>query len=256
MNCQSVIPPGKLPLSFDIKGIEPVNDRRWNNASPESKRDFWKIAGRIAMEVKQRELSQGLDFAGRPLRPVTARITRYRSGQILDGKPLMPHRALSRTRRLLRYIVQTAQIRFYWALDWGKILDYHRRGAVLKRNGRCVGRLPVRNVFGISKKGREEIARRAEAHWRSGVPVEKPIDQTMEKSGVAIQLPMDTGRPVPATPEDFLAMGIKVKRFEATNYIKNRDTGLQGAKTPKYSFDLDWSKPGTYQRQTRRKKAL
>lgn len=254
MLCQSVIPPGKLPLSFVVKDIEPRDDPHWQRATPAQRHAFWKIAGRIAFEVKQRELSKGLDYSGKPLRPVTVRNTRYKSGDMLDGPPLMPHRTISRTRRLLRYFAQATmnQIRFYWAMDWGKVLDYHRRGAVIKRGGRCVGRLPVRNVFGISKKGRDEIASRAYLEWRGDITPTRRIIDMSEHTNLAVSLPRDTGRAKKLTPDDFLAMGIRVTTNMNKNRVVMRDSAPQAAAGPvvqRFGMVLDWS---TLKRQRRK----
>lgn len=239
--CRSVLPPGSMPLTFRVDGIEPKDDA-WAQATPEEKRLFWRNAGVIAMEVKQRELTAGLDYAGRKLRAVQPRRLRYKSGRPLDGEPLMPHRAMSRTRMLLRYMVQATGIVFYWANGWAKILDYHRRGAVLKRHGRCVGRLPVRNVFGISPKGKQEIARRAAAAWRAGQTV-KPssIHPLMPPGGVSVSVPFDPAAKRPTTVEDFLSLGIKVTKSRATHREVNTATGIKGAKTPDVRLKLDWT---------------
>lgn len=244
MICKSVLPPGSLPLNFKLDGIEPANDPLWARASAESRKRFWKLAGRVAMEVKQRELDQGLDFAGRKLKPLrTKRKLKYKSGRRLDGDPLMPHRALSRTRRLLRYITHARSITFYWAMDWGRILDYHRRGAMIVRAGKCVGRLPVRNVFGISPKGRQEIARRALALWHAGQEY-RQTHFLMDPDGMAIRLPMDPGQKKPPakpkTVKDHAAMGLNVQKVNVTHRTVNAETGIPGVKTPDVRLIVNW----------------
>lgn len=234
--CRSVLPPGSQPLTFTVTGIEPTNHPMWQK--PIERQRFWTVAGAIAMEVKQRELTAGLDHAGKPLKPVKPRRLRYQSGKRLDGAPLMPHRALSRTRRLLRYIVQATQIVFYWEAGWAKILDYHRRGAVLKRRGKCVGRLPVRNVFGISPKGRKEIAERAKTAWIAGLPPERPIDPIMSPRGVSIELPRDKTRPL--TQADFLAMGVKTVVSTAQTRTINTGTQTPGARRTGLRVKVSW----------------
>lgn len=194
------------------------------------------------MEVKQRELQRGLDFAGRPLRPVRTRKLRYQSGATLDGKPLMPHRALSRTRRLLRYLVQPTQVLFYWAAGWGKILDYHRRGAVIKRKGKAVGRLPVRNVFGISPAGQREIAERAARDWKQGVKPEVQRDPIMQPTGTGIEIPVDPGQGNRRyTQADFLAMGVQTVRSRGGTYVTNTATG--GGTSLGFQIKINWNEP-------------
>jgi hypothetical protein len=220
--CRSVVAPGTLPLTFtpDIKTPPELA-----SATPDRVKEFWRTAARIAMEVKQRELSLGLDHAGRKLRPVRARKLRYRSGKVLDGDPLMPHRAMSRTRRLLRTITMGVKVTFYWAMGWGRILDYHRRGAVLKRGGRCVGRLPVRNVFGISPKGRAEISQRAIEAWRRGfVP---PVrSELTTNGGTVVAIPFDPALKRPRTQADWAKLGVKTMQYDYTSSVANPGTGL------------------------------
>lgn len=231
--CRSVLPPGSMPLTFTVKGIEPADHPAWNK--PQEQIRFWTVAGAIAMEVKQRELQAGLDHAGRPLKPVKPRRLRYKSGKRLDGKPLMPHRALSRTRRLLRYIVQATQIVFYWEAGWSKILDYHRRGAVLKRGGRCVGRLPVRNVFGISPAGKREIQTRAREQWEKRIVAERPIDPIMTRRGLGIELPQDVKAMSELTQREkqqrLLSMGVQsVINTSNGQQVRNIGTNVPGAR--------------------------
>ncbi|CAB5206966.1 hypothetical protein UFOVP184_2 [uncultured Caudovirales phage] len=243
MICKSVVAPGKLPLTFTPDIDTPPELER---ATPERRKEFWRSAARIAMEVKQRELSQGLDYAGRKLRPVKPRKLKYQSGHRLDGDPLMPHRAMSRTRRLLRTLTMGVKVTFYWARGWGKIVDYHRRGAAIMRGGKCVGRLPVRNVFGISQKGRDEISRRAAEAWRAGKPAEKPVHQIMSPTGLSVQLPMDPVlKPEPGkqpTMDQWLAMGVKVTKSKAKVRDVNADTGISGFASPGVRLQLDWGR--------------
>lgn len=220
--CRSVVRPGTLPLTFTPDIATPPELAK---ASPERRKEFWRVAARIAMEVKQRELSQGLDHAGRKLKPVRARKLKYRSGQILDGDPLMPHRAMSRTRRLLRTITMGVKVTFYWAMGWARILDYHRRGAMLVRGGKCVGRLPVRNVFGISPKGRSEIARRAAEAWRAGkVP---PVQSELTpRGGTSVAIPFDPALKRPTTRADWAKLGVQTMQYDYQNRVVNTGTGF------------------------------
>lgn len=236
---KSVLAPGSLPLSFLVRDVEPKDNIRWILASSSDRQRFWTLVGSIAQEVKQRELAAGLDYAGRKLRPVKVRKLKYKSGRSLDGEPLMPHRALARTRRLLRYIVQRSQVTFYWAMDWGRILDYHRRGAVLMRGGKAVGRLPVRNVFGISPQGRQEIARRAKQLWLSGQEHKAPPHPLMKPEGVNVAIPFDPVRKPPKTVEDWLAIGVKTVRSTAKVSVSNPETGIPGS-TSRVKIQANW----------------
>lgn len=250
--CDSVQPPGSLPLTFIVNGIEPPDVAE---APPWERSRFWSIVGIIAERVKQDELARGLDRHGRKLRPVKVRKVRFRrSGRVVDGEPLMPHRGLSRTRRLLRYSVLSFGVVFFWANGWARILDYHRRGACLKRKGRIVGKLPVRDVFGISPAGMERIKAESAVHFRNGTMPEKKIAGNMVDQGLGIEIPMDDtsrqrakGMP-PAKPitqwgvEDFLAAGVNVVRMNYQNRVVNTTTSPTGMKGTGFSIVRDRSK--------------
>ena len=240
MPFRSVLAPGSLPLSFIVKDVEPKDDPRWILASSTDRQRFWTLVGSIAQEVKQRELTAGLDYAGRKLRPVRLRKLKYKSGRILDGEPLMPHRALSRTRRLLRYIVNRSQVTFFWAMDWGRILDYHRRGAVIVRGGKPVGRLPVRNVFGISPQGQKEIAQRALQLWLSGLEHKKAPHPLMPQQGLSVAIPFDPVRKPPKTVEDWLALGVRATLSTAKVRVVNTQTGIPGAAPSRVKIQTNW----------------
>lgn len=255
MNCDLVEPPGTYPLNFLVKGIEPPA-KEWRGVSEAEKIRFYTIAGVIAEKVKQDELQRGLDRHGRKLRAVKWRKVRFRrSGRVVDGEPLMPHRGLSRTRRLLTYTVTAQGVLFYWQNGWGKILDMHRRGACITRDGRVVGKLPVRDVFGISPDGIAKIKEEAYRAWKERTTPEKMIHPGMSpQGGISIELPFDNSqikppkmaRPKPkAAPEpakmvakpvekwdvtDFLAIGVQVQRNTATSRIRNTATGTPGLK--------------------------
>lgn len=236
-----------------VAGIAPQDVRE---SSPDVRSRFWSIVGVIAERVKQDELQRGLDRFGRKLKPVKIRKIKFaRSGRIVDGEPLMPHRGLSRTRRLLRYTVTPNGVIFRWANDWGVILDYHRRGACLKRNGVVVGKLPVRDVFGISPAGIAKIKAEAERHWRNGTLPEKKIAGNMVDQGLGIELPMDRtpkpakkGQPV-AKPmkewkiEDFIAAGVNAVRYDAKTRTVNTATSPVGKRTGIY-IGTRFNRPG------------
>lgn len=248
--CSAIPPPGSFPLTFTVTGIEPPE---LDGASQAEVSRFWSIVGTIAERVKQDELAQGLDRHGRKLKPVRVRRVKFRrSGRVVDGEPLMPHRALSRTRRLLRYSVMPFGVVFWWANEWAKVLDYHRRGVCLRRGGRIVGKLPVRDVFGISPAGMARIKREATRHFRSRTRPEKKIARNMVESGVGIEIPMDdTSQRIakgqkPAKPigqwgkEDFLAAGVNVVRMTAKTRTVNTATSPTGMTGTSFSVKVNW----------------
>jgi hypothetical protein len=229
-----------MPLTFLIKGVEPPDYDRLTQAQ---RARFWSIVGIIAERVKQDELQRGIDRHGRKLKPVRVRRIKFRrSGRVVDGEPLMPHRSLSRTRRLLNWTVTSIGVLFYWSNGWAKILDYHRRGACLKRNGRIVGKLPVRDVFGISPAGMDRIRREAWRHWENGTMPERKIAGEMTDQGLGIELPFDStatkqvkgqGKAKPIekwTVEDFLAAGVRAELSNATSRITNTGTSVTGTR--------------------------
>lgn len=238
--CSTVPPPGSYPLTFLVNGVEP-DDLEY--ASQAERFRFWSIVGIIAERVKQDELQRGLDRHGRKLKPVRYRKIRFRrSGRVVDGEPLMPHRGLSRTRRLLAWTITSIGVLFYWQNGWAKILDYHRRGACLRRKGRIVGKLPVRDVFGISPAGMNRIREESQRHWRNGTMPERKIAGNMVDQGLGIEIPMDdtTTRRAKGMPEakpigkwtveDFLAIGVRAQRSTATSRVINTGTSIPGAR--------------------------
>lgn len=248
--CSAIPPPGTFPLTFTVNGFEPPE----LDGAPQAERSrFWSIVGVIAERVKQDELAQGIDRFGRKLKPVRVRRVKFRrSGRVVDGEPLMPHRGLSRTRRLLRYSVMTFGVVFYWAAGWAKILDHHRRGACLRRGGRIVGKLPVRDVFGISPAGIDRIKRESIRHFRAGTRPEKKIAGSMVDQGVGIEIPFDdTSKRLakgqkPAKPigqwgqEDFLAAGVNVVRMTAKARTVNTATSPSGMTGTGFSVKVNW----------------
>lgn len=250
--CDSVQPPGSLPLTFLVNGIEPPEIA---DAPPWDRTRFWSIVAVIAERVKQDELQRGLDRHGRKLKRVRVRKVKFRrSGRVVDGEPLMPHRGLSRTRRLLRYTVTTIGVLFWWGNGWARILDYHRRGACLKRNGKIIGKLPVRDVFGISPKGIERIKAEAAMHWRNGTMPEKKISGEMADTGLGIELPFDNtatrqakgqGKAKPIgqwTQFDFLAAGVNVVRSNAQTRTVNTATGTKGLRDTGFEIGTTFKK--------------
>lgn len=128
------------------------------------RRQFWQIVAPIALRVKDRELAEGLDGRGKPLKPISPDTRkRRRSAMTPDGKgdpaapPLMPARAKSRTRALLAARALSTHVELYWRFDpftgdqWSKVLTY------LAEKGR--------DVFGISPKGMKRIAADSWAAW-------------------------------------------------------------------------------------------
>lgn len=131
---------------------------------------FWQGVSVIALEVKDRELAEGLDFEGKKLVPIKESTRKHRVSEMgkasADAPPLMPAFELSRTRAWLRASSDESGVTIYWAgrsgkYAWRTILGFHARIDGYVRGA------PVRNVFGISPKGYEEIRIRSLNWWVS-----------------------------------------------------------------------------------------
>jgi hypothetical protein len=122
---------------------------------------YWSWVVEFGLRVKDRELSQGLDKDGNPLKAISAKTRKYRrSAMTASGKgdpsapPLMPARELSRTRSLLAGRALETHADFYWRFDawtgesWGRVLAIHARKG--------------RDVIGLSPKG---VARVKALSW-------------------------------------------------------------------------------------------
>ena len=152
-----------MGYSFTIQGIEPPDFQ----LRPErAQRAFWKTVVAIALVVKDEELAAGKGVNGRPLKPISAYTRKHRKSWtgVADpnAPPLTPAYAASRTRFLLDGRALKDRAEFFWRDDpitgkhWGRILGYHRDGA---------GRLPVRDVIGISRGGLTRVRKEAWKDW-------------------------------------------------------------------------------------------
>src|SRR4051812_3662699 len=89
---------------YAIRGIAPRDLRERDEPT---RLLYWSWVTELGLRAKDKELSQGLDKDGRPLRAISAATRKHRrSAMTPSGKgdpsapPLMPARALSRTRSL------------------------------------------------------------------------------------------------------------------------------------------------------------
>lgn len=117
---------------------------------------YWRLVGDRALRVKKGEILDGIGADGERLLPV-----QRRGG----GPPLVPHRANSRTYRLLALAARADGASLYWRsgggrTTWPTILGYH----AYKHGPRS---LPIRNTIGISPEGTREVMAESEA-WRAG----------------------------------------------------------------------------------------
>ena len=82
-----------------------------------------------------------------------------------DAPPLTPAHGLSRFRSYLDGRANRDEAEFFWPNNWGRIAHFHRVGA--KNRWAKKGRLPVRDVIGISNACLNRVRRGIEAWWKA-----------------------------------------------------------------------------------------
>lgn len=218
-----------------IKTLQPVDpvirlaqlvhaptDDRWLHAPPDEKSRFWTVVARVAMRVFDEQCAAGLDRHGKPMKPVIMKDRpKYANGQRLSGPPLTPHRALSRTRRLLDFRAGPNGATLFWRDGWGVILSYHAAG--IQHNPI----LPIRDVLGISPAGIKRVQEAADDYWRTGDVPEDARGDSLTRGGISVDLPWSAGAgpspnvsrgvtlPPGYTPKS-VVMGPSIGRSEST----------------------------------------
>jgi len=187
--------------AFRVAGIAP-RDAAYRTAGEAVHRQFWAAVVKLVLRAKDRELAAGLDRFGVSMVPIaesTRRKGRWRSHTGMgdpDAPPLDPAYALSRTRSLLTGRAHRDHAEFFWRLDtvtgqhWGRILGFHRAGA---------GRLPVRDVIGLSPQSLAWVREQAAkwwADWKAGREHARRAEQTR----VVLPARAKAARPVPERP--------------------------------------------------------
>lgn len=141
-------------------------------AAPPSVREEvlrWLVV--IGHREKDRELAQGLDRYGRPMKPILPETRKHRESDMgpadPNAPPLMPAYAASRTRLLLTGAPTRdgKGVEYWWEYDpytqdsWGKILSYHRAG---------IGRAKTkRDVIGLSLAAKARVREDIQERWRA-----------------------------------------------------------------------------------------
>lgn len=138
----------------------------WTTASQADRLAFWEKAREFVLEAKDAELKAGLDRHGKPMKalaPSTVANRRSAMGPADPGAPpLQPAHGLSRTRSLLVAKATANGVVCWWLVDkrtrasWGEILKHHRAG---------LGKLPKRDVIGLSPASKAAVKARAFAWW-------------------------------------------------------------------------------------------
>jgi hypothetical protein len=147
--------------SFKIRGIEPP-DLAVEPAA--TRKMFWEWVVELGLKRKSKEILEGLDKDGKPLRPIKPETAKRRKSSMTpSGKgaptapPLVPGYQKSRTYSLLAGRAFTTHAEFYWRFDawtgesWGEILKYQAEKG--------------RDVIGISPDGLAWVKVRAWQKW-------------------------------------------------------------------------------------------
>jgi hypothetical protein len=167
----------KIQTGYKLRGLEPPDLASYDAAT---RKLFWGWVVDLGLRRKDKELSQGLDKNGEPLKPIDKYTREHRrSAMTPSGKgdpgapPLTPGYQKSRTRSLLTGRAFSTHAEFFWLYDawtgasWGVVLSYQAAKG--------------RDVFGLSKAGTAAVKVAAWAkwdRWKAGlvrtVPTAKP----------------------------------------------------------------------------------
>ncbi len=174
----------RISTAFRVRGIEPA-DPLFAAGGEALRRAFWRAAVGFVLRAKDASLAKGLDRHGFKLRPVTFLTRKNRRSEMgeadPDAPPLTPAYGLSRTRAFLKGRAFAGHAEFFWTGGWGRILHFHRVGA--KNRWSKTGRLPRRDVIGLSQADENVVKREAAAWWRdwkrahpaAPVPATRPL---------------------------------------------------------------------------------
>jgi hypothetical protein len=173
----------KIKNGFKVTGIAPPDLASYDQTT---RKLYWSWVLKLALARKDKELAQGLDKDGKPLRAISPATRKHRrSAMTPSGKgdpaapPLMPGYQKSRTRSLLAGRALSTHVDLFWKFDawtgesWSVVLSYQAaRG---------------RDVFGISKEGLAAIKVKSWAmwaDWKAGT-----LRQTAEKPAKRLGVP-------------------------------------------------------------------
>jgi hypothetical protein len=165
------------PLNQRLAGrIEP-SDPAWKTASPALRREFYRVAGDLAVTEKRKELARAIGSNGRRMR---ARKEPRKDGA--NGPVLTPHDAASRTARLMAARAWDAGCTLFWhsgirkgqAKPWGVILGYHAAGKVKGA--------PIRDVR-LSTKGIGAVRKAMATWWAARVKPKAAAQKTAPERG-------------------------------------------------------------------------
>jgi hypothetical protein len=151
----------KIQNGYKLRGLEPPDLASYDAST---RKLFWSWVLEFGLKRKDKELSQGLDKDGEPLKPIDKYTREHRrSAMTPSGKgdpgapPLTPGLQKSRTRSLLAGRAFSTHAEFYWRYDsftgasWAVVLSYQA--------------VQGRDVFGLSDAGMAWVKVQAWALW-------------------------------------------------------------------------------------------
>jgi hypothetical protein len=154
-----------MAKSYKIRGIEPPDLATYPTGV---KLQYWGWVVEFGLKRKDKELAEGLDKDGKPLKPISAKTRKYRRSAMTpsgrgspNAPPLTPAYAKSRTRSLLDGRALSTHAEFWWRFDaftgdqWGAILEIQARPP------------HRRDVFGLSPTGTRWVQAQALKRWEA-----------------------------------------------------------------------------------------
>ena len=215
------------PLQIRLVGerYEPRDREGWRRATPDARARWWSLLAATAKALMDRQLAAGLDKRGRRMKPVQlAYRAVYESKRPVDGPPLTPNRATSRTRRLLKARVLQAGVVLHWGKAWGEILRFHANGIPSKR-----GKIK-RDVGGLAPRYQQRLLEEMHVYWTTGkVPDRVSGDwggTTGRPGKIGIDLAIDKGEGALVRSLDLRTnRRVEVRRVEV---LADVETGVRG----------------------------
>ena len=213
---------------FLVENIEPRMDPWWPLAGEQTHRAFWRAVVSFVLETKDLSLSKGLGRDGRPLKPISAYTRRHRKSEMgtpdPSAPPLTPAHGLSRTRAWLTGRAFPTHAEFFWKGGWGRILDYHRRGA---------GHLPIRDVIGLSYQDLVKVQRLANGwwlNWKKGTRVETQAEQFEFLAPAAVKVQPAPGKVAVVLPPPRKIAVVGSTDFENMTFGIGPGSGIERAR--------------------------
>lgn len=204
----------------------------WKSAPAAARADLARALVAFALEEKDADLAAGIGADGKALAALTLKTRENRRSAMGPADPnapaLTPAYGLSRTRSLLTGQAEASGqgAVFWWkfdpvsAKDWGEILDHHRRGA---------GRLPVRDVFGLSPQAVVRVRRRLREWWKAYRSGRATVPVAAEPAALPAPAPAFVVQPVPRYVPKFPERAVAKNPRQVSQIEINGDVHVLGA---------------------------